>query len=239
VVRNRTPVQVPSASTTSHEQNMVEKYNQATLQSSFDTMSRVCQSVAVRLVLTGTIVALVGPAGCGKSVVLRSLVDAGRQRFGADAVLVLAWAGSAAHPVVGVTVASVLRTTVGNSSKETILRQMLGDPVAHNELHAVRRVVIDEAPTIQGRSLDRLEFVLRRLSRKPGLECSPFGGRSVLVKWCLLHFCVLVSCLDLFFYVTVWVSDKSLPRILSFLSMLWSGLCAQPRGTGCSSQLLG
>jgi len=144
------------------------------------------QSLAVRLVLAGTNVALVGPAGCGKSVVLRSLVDAGRQRFGADAVLVLAWAGSAAQLVGGVTVASVLRTTVGDPSKETILQRVLGDPAARNELRAVRMVVIDEAPTIQGRWLDRLEFVLRRTAPKPALECSPFGGRSVLGTWRLL-----------------------------------------------------
>jgi len=43
VVRNTTPVYVPSASTISHEQNTVEEYNPAILQSSFDTMSSVCQ----------------------------------------------------------------------------------------------------------------------------------------------------------------------------------------------------
>jgi len=182
VVRNRTPVQVPSASTTSHVQNMVENYNPAILQSSFDTMFRVCQSLADRLVLAGTTVALVGSAGCGKSVVLRSLVDAGRLRFDANAVFVLASAGSAAQLVGGVTVSSVLRWTVGHPSKETILRRPLGDPAAQNELEAVRIVVIDEAPTIKGWCLDPLEFVLRRLARKPGLESSPFDGRSVLGK---------------------------------------------------------
>jgi len=43
VLRNTTPVYVPSASTISHEQNTVEEYNPAILQCSFDTMSSVCQ----------------------------------------------------------------------------------------------------------------------------------------------------------------------------------------------------
>ena len=63
----------------------------------------------------------------------------------------LAWAGSAAQLVEGVTVSSVLRTTVGDPSKETILWRNLGNPAARDELRAVRLVVIDEAPTIQGR----------------------------------------------------------------------------------------
>jgi len=91
------------------------------------------QSLAVRLVLARTNVALVGPAGCGKSVVLRALVDAGRRRFGHDSVLVLAWAGSATQLVGGLTVSSVLRTTVGDRSKRN-------DPVAEFwEPHGARR----------------------------------------------------------------------------------------------------
>lgn len=75
----------------------------------------------------------------------------GRQASLSECSHVLAWAGSAAQLVERVTVSSVLRTTVGDPSKETILWRNLGNPAARDELRAVRLVVIDEAPTIQGR----------------------------------------------------------------------------------------
>ena len=162
------------------------------------------QSLAVRLVLARTDVALVGPAGCGKSVVLRALVDAGRRRFGHDGVLVLAWAGSDAQLVGGVTVSSVLRTMVGDRSKETILWRLLGNPTARNELLAVRMVEIDQAPTIKGRWMDRLEFVLRKVAPSPALEVLPFGGRRVLGTSCLLPSCLVALCWCLFARARHW-----------------------------------
>eukprot|EP00168_Porphyra_purpurea_P015207 TRINITY_DN4596_c0_g1_i2.p1 TRINITY_DN4596_c0_g1~~TRINITY_DN4596_c0_g1_i2.p1 ORF type:complete len:168 (+),score=16.99 TRINITY_DN4596_c0_g1_i2:345-848(+) len=144
------------------------------------------QSMAVRLVLSGSNVALVGPAGCGKSAVLRVLVDAGSQRYGPDGVLVLAWASSVAQLVGGATVASVLRSSVGDPSKDSIFRRILGDTEALGKLRRARLVVIDEAPTIQGRWMDRLEFVFRKTARSYADECLLFGGRRVLGKLCVL-----------------------------------------------------
>jgi len=156
------------------------------------------QSLAVRLVMAGTKVALVGPAGCGKSVVPRAVVDAGRRRFGNRGVLVLAWVGSAAQPVDRATVSSVLRTPVANQSKETILWWRFGNPTARDELRAVRMVVIDEAPTIQGRWKARLEFVLRKVAPSPSRELLPFGGRHVLGKSHLLPSYLVALCWYLF-----------------------------------------
>ena len=138
------------------------------------------QALAVKRLFEGTNVALVGPAGCGKSVVLRCVVVEGARRFGAEGVLVLAWAGSAAQLVQGRTVASLLKTTVGDPSKESILRRVEGDEGLLAEIQRVRLVVIDEAPTLQGRWMDRLEFVLRRTAPSLSAQCLPFGGRAVL-----------------------------------------------------------
>lgn len=140
------------------------------------------QSFACRALFGGKNVALVGPAGCGKSVVLRAVMTETRRRFGEDAVLALAWSGTAAQLVGGCTVASVLRTTVGDPSKETILRRVTGDRHSLNMVKKAKVVVIDEAPTIEGRWMDRLEYVLRRTAPTLIDECKPFGGRRVLGK---------------------------------------------------------
>jgi len=109
-----------------------------------------------------------------------------RPRFGHDAVLVLAWTGSAAKLVAGRTVASLLRTTVGDPSKETIHRRVTGTPELLHMVWQAKVVVIDEAPTIEGRWMDRLEYVFRRTAPTLADECKPFGGRRVLGKFHML-----------------------------------------------------
>lgn len=138
------------------------------------------QANACRHLFAGKNVALVGPAGYGKSVVVRAVVDETRKRFGPSAVLTLAWTGSAAQLVEGRTLASVLRTTVGDPSKESILRRVTGDAELLTVMKRTKLVVIDEAPTIEGRWMDRLEYVLRRTALTLVDECKPFGGRRIL-----------------------------------------------------------
>ena len=178
--------------------------------------------------LAGTNVALVGPAGCGKSVVLRSLVDAGRRRFGRAGVLVLAWAGSAAQLVDGVTVSSMLRTTVGDPSKETILWRILGSPASRDELRAVRMIVIDEAPTIQGRWMDRLEFVLRKVSPSPALEVLPVGSLRVLGTSRLIPSCLAASRWCVFVPARHWCLNLATPlSSASSVILSWGWFCSR------------
>jgi len=65
-------------------------------------------------------------------------------------------------------------------------------------------VVIDEAPTIQGRWMDRLEFLLRKGAPSPALEVLPFGGRRVLGTSCLLPSCLVALCWCLFARARHW-----------------------------------
>lgn len=149
---------------------------------------------AARCFMSERNVAVVGAAGCGKTVLLSYLIRASKQKWGPDAVAVLAWRGSVAQLVGGQTVSSFLRVTVGDPSKERILSRILGNETARREIARVRVVFIDEAPTIQGRWLDRLEFVFRLLA-SPMKQCRPFGGRLVFGEfsapslWTLLSVC--------------------------------------------------
>lgn len=136
------------------------------------------QMEVVRSVLGGRNVAAVGAAGCGKSTLLSLVMSVSRRRWGERAVVVLAWAGSAAQLVGGQSVSSLLRVSAGDVSKERILSRVLASPEARRIIETARLVVIDEAPTILGRWFDRLEYVFRRIA-PPTLQCRPFGGRTV------------------------------------------------------------
>jgi len=120
------------------------------------------QLQVARYVLGGRNVAAVGAAGCEKSTLLSLIVSVARQKLGDDAVVVLAWAGSAAQLVGGQTVSSLLRVSVGDVCKVLILSRILANPEAKKDITAARLVVIDEAFTIPGRWFDRLEYVFRR-----------------------------------------------------------------------------
>lgn len=138
------------------------------------------QQVAVCMLFAGRSVALVGPAGCGKSAVVRAVVLEGMRLFGAAGVLVLSWTGSAAQLVHGRTLSSVLRTFVGDPLRQAILQRVVGRPELLAELRGTKLVIIDEAPTIQARWMDCLEYVLRRTASTLTGECLPFGGRRVM-----------------------------------------------------------
>lgn len=148
---------------------------------SLEVLLEADQSRAVRCVLSGTNVAVVGPGGCGKSETLKMVVRLGTERWGEKGVVVLAWSGSAANLVEGRTLASLLQVTVGDPSKESILKRLL-EPRNKDlwaDLMKVLLVVIDEAPTIEGLWFDRLEFVFR-MAASVFKQCRPFGGRVVL-----------------------------------------------------------
>lgn len=109
------------------------------------------QCVALRIFFEGTSVAAVGPAGCGTSALVRGVVAHGLRTHGTLGVLVLAWTGSAAQLVHGRTLASLLRTTAGDTWKERISRRVVKDPSLPAEKRHNKLTVIEEAPTIQGR----------------------------------------------------------------------------------------
>jgi len=145
-------------------------------------------------------------------------VSVARQKLGDDAVVVLAWAGSAAQLVGGQTVSSLLRVSVGDVCKERILSRILANPEAKKAITAAWLVVIDEAPTIPGRWFDRLEYVFRRTAL-PTMQCRPFGGRTVFGTCSLLfypklatRFCVDANCI-------VFIDDGCMPVDSPYVSL--------------------
>lgn len=129
--------------------------------------------------VAGSNVAVVGPAGCGKSRVLLSCIQEARQRYGTDAVLVMAWTWAAAGQIDGQSYHSHLGISTTDCSKEHTLELLMKKPRLRTRLEQSRVVVVDEAPTFPGRHFTQLEFVLRSLS-PAHMQGEPWGGRQVL-----------------------------------------------------------
>lgn len=156
------------------------------------------QSAEVTTLFGGRNVALVGPARSGKSAVLRAVVKEGKQLYEPAGVLVLSWTGSAAIMIQGRTLAYILRTSVGDPSKKRILCRVVGDRALSAELRSTKLIVIDEAPTLQGRWMDGLEFLMRLTAPSLVAECLPFGCRDVLGKFrSVVIICFMLKALHL------------------------------------------
>jgi len=123
-----------------------------------------------------TNVALVGPAGCGKSQVLLPCIADAHRRFGDDAVLVMAWTWVAAEQINGQSYHSYLGIAPVESSKERSLEMVRSKPRICTKLQQTRIVFIVEALTVPGRHFVQLEYVLRRLS-PAHIRGEPWGGR--------------------------------------------------------------
>jgi len=124
-------------------------------------------------------VAVVGPAGCGKSRVLMPCILDARRRYGERAVLVMSWTWVAAQLIGGRTYHSFLGITPHELSKQRVLQSIMGKARIRSVLQQSRVVVIEEAPTFRSRHFIQLDFVLRNLSAVH-MQGRPWGGRQVL-----------------------------------------------------------
>ncbi|OSX74665.1 hypothetical protein BU14_0275s0024 [Porphyra umbilicalis] len=114
--------------------------------------------------LSGTNVAVLGPAGCGKSRVLQPCIAAARRDHGDAAVLVMSWTWAAARLIDGQAYHSHIGASPVELSKERTLEMVMSKPRIRGILERSHVVFIDEAPTFPARHFSLLEFVLRSLS---------------------------------------------------------------------------
>lgn len=129
--------------------------------------------------MSGTNVAILGPAGCGKSRVLELCIVEARRLHGDSAVLVMSWTRAAALQIGGRSYHSFLGIGPGDSSKEKTLEDVRLKRLLRTTLELARVIVVDETPTFPARHFTQLEFMLRALSRDC-MQGEPWGGRQVL-----------------------------------------------------------
>lgn len=132
------------------------------------------QQRVLRLVESGKNIFFTGPAGTGKSVLLRAIIDLLRRKFGGIAIT--APTGIAGMNIGGSTIHSWAGIGLG---KETV-KELVGvlSSYAIKRWTSTRALVIDEISMLDGRLFDKLEEIGRivRGSHRP------FGGIQLILS---------------------------------------------------------
>ena len=132
-----------------------------------------------QLVAAGENVMLTGPGGTGKTYRTRRLIESDPDRFD-----VTASTGIAALNIGGVTIHRWSGMMLGpreGESDEHYFSDLMNDPrrsvrAGFERIRACRSLVIDEISMLNGRTLDFLDFMCRKLRRND----RPFGGIQVI-----------------------------------------------------------
>ncbi|SCU88034.1 LADA_0E07756g1_1 [Lachancea dasiensis] len=119
-----------------------------------------------------------GSAGTGKSVVLRELVSQLRARYGVSAVAITASTGLAAVNIGGMTVNRFSGINIGVGSAQKLAAQVSRNKTNSERWKRTSVLVIDEVSMIDGRFLDKMDFVAREVRRTPN---KAFGGIQLVL----------------------------------------------------------
>ncbi|SCU93878.1 LAFA_0F18690g1_1 [Lachancea sp. 'fantastica'] len=119
-----------------------------------------------------------GSAGTGKSVVLRELVTQLRARYGESAVAITASTGLAAVNIGGITVNRFSGINIGMGSVQKLAAQVNRNKTNSERWKRTSVLIIDEISMIDGRFLDKMDYVARDVRRNP---TKPFGGIQLVL----------------------------------------------------------
>lgn len=120
-----------------------------------------------------------GSAGTGKSVLLRDIIRAMRDRYKRepDRVAVTASTGLAACNIGGVTLHSFAGFGLGKEAAPELVRKIKKNQKAKNRWMRTKVLIIDEVSMVDGDLFDKLEEIAR-LIRNNG---RPFGGIQLVI----------------------------------------------------------
>jgi len=133
------------------------------------------QQAAAGRALAGANVFFTGPAGVGKSFLLRYVIQELRSRHG-KRVAVTAPTGIAASHVDGVTLHSFAGIGLGKGSTEKLVQRVLGSSSALQRWRTTDVLVVDEVSMLDSVLLDSLETIARAARR----SARAFGGLQLL-----------------------------------------------------------
>ena len=136
------------------------------------------QQRAVDLCLAGRSTAVLGPAGTGKSLVLRTVVRALRARGLPDSAMpVTAPTGIAALNVGGVTIHSWGGIGLARPSAAQLAKKIEETEYSRTRWEKAKVLIIDEISMMSGELLDKLEYIARTVRCNEAV----FGGLAVIV----------------------------------------------------------
>lgn len=134
------------------------------------------QTAAAGRALSGDSIFLTGPAGVGKSFLLRYLIQE-LERHHPGGVATTAPTGIAASHVQGVTIHSWAGIGLGKGSRDTLLQKVTNNGAACDRWCKAKVLIIDEISMLDSYLLDVLDMVARAVRGEPN---KPFGGLQLV-----------------------------------------------------------
>lgn len=118
-----------------------------------------------------------GSAGTGKSVILRTLIDRLSSVYGREAVAVTASTGLAAATIGGTTIHRWCGIGLGNQGVDHLVKHIKKQRQIFSAWRFTKVLIIDEISMLDGRILDKIEMVARRVRQND----QPFGGIQLVL----------------------------------------------------------
>ncbi|KPM37725.1 ATP-dependent DNA helicase PIF1 [Neonectria ditissima] len=127
----------------------------------------------------GSSVFFTGPAGTGKSVLMRAIITALKEKYARDPerVAVTASTGLAACNIGGITLHSFSGIGLGKEDAPTLVKKIRRNPKAKNRWLKTGCLVVDEISMVDGDLFDKLDKIGRTI-RQNG---RPWGGIQVII----------------------------------------------------------
>lgn len=127
----------------------------------------------------GQSVFFTGPAGTGKSVLMRAIISELKSKYGRDAerVAVTASTGLAACNIGGVTLHSFSGIGLGKEDGSVLVKKVRKNPKAKNRWLKTKVLIIDEISMVDGDLFDKLSQIGRTI-RNNG---RPWGGIQLVI----------------------------------------------------------
>lgn len=128
--------------------------------------------------LSGRNVFITGPAGTGKSFLLRCIIDALEAQYPGGGVAVCASTGIAASHINGSTIHSWAGIGLGKGGTAKLVEKVLGNSATTGRWRAVRSLVVDEVSMLDGELFTALSEIGRAVRGNP----RPFGGVQLVLS---------------------------------------------------------
>lgn len=136
------------------------------------------QEHVLQLAMRGASLFYTGSAGTGKSVLLRSIIKALRQKYEKGKVAVTASTGLAACNIGGITLHSFAGVGLGDGPVDVLMKRLKRNKKAFNRWCQIKVLIIDEVSMIDGNFLNKLDQIAKATRKNK----RPFGGIQLIVS---------------------------------------------------------
>lgn len=134
------------------------------------------QEMVAELARLGKNIFYTGSAGTGKSLLLKTLIKNLKAQHPNDLICVTASTGLAAYNIGGMTINSCTGIGLGTGSVADLCKKIRSNKKAKERWDKMKVLIIDEISMIDGRLIDKLESIARRLKNAD----KPFGGVQII-----------------------------------------------------------